>query len=254
MKEGQKLWTREELILALNLYYKTPFGKMHSSNPDIIHLANLIGRSASSVAFKLGNLASLDPSLKARGIKGASNSSKLDQLMWDEFYDNLDALSFESEILLAKKENSSVEDLLDFNEDILLDGRTRESLVKLRVNQSFFRKSILAAYNNTCCITGIQIPQLIISGHIVPWSQDEKNRLNPRNGIAINSLHDKAFENGLITITPDYRIRVSSILMNKKDDIITSYFKSYDGEKMILPTKFLPDPEFLKIHNQRFKE
>lgn len=79
MKEGQSLWTREELILAFNLYCKLPFGKMHKGNPEIIHLASLIGRTNSSVALKLGNLASLDPSLQARGIKGAQNTSKLDK-------------------------------------------------------------------------------------------------------------------------------------------------------------------------------
>ena len=75
MKEGQKLWTREELILAINLYCKLPFGKLHSRNPEIINLAKLIGRTANSVAYKLVNFASLDPSLKARGIKGAANAT-----------------------------------------------------------------------------------------------------------------------------------------------------------------------------------
>ena len=75
MKEGQKLWTREELILAINLYCKLPFGKIHRNNPDVIRLANLIGRTPNSVSFKLVNFASFDPSLKARGIKGAQNAS-----------------------------------------------------------------------------------------------------------------------------------------------------------------------------------
>lgn len=81
MKEGQKLWTRDELILAANLYCKLPFGRLHRLNPDVINLASLIGRTPSSVAFKLVNFASLDPSLKARGIKGASNAGKLDRMI-----------------------------------------------------------------------------------------------------------------------------------------------------------------------------
>lgn len=86
MKAGQTLWTRDELILAVNLYCKLPFGKMHKSNPEIIRFASLIGRTPSSIALKLGNFASFDPTLKARGIKGASNASKLDKIIWDEFY------------------------------------------------------------------------------------------------------------------------------------------------------------------------
>jgi putative restriction endonuclease len=69
MKEGQKLWTRNELILAINLYCKLPFGRLHNRNPEIENLAKLIGRTSSSVAYKLVSFASLDPSLKARGIK-----------------------------------------------------------------------------------------------------------------------------------------------------------------------------------------
>ena len=82
MKVGQKLWTKDELILAINLYYKIPFGRMHSSNPEVKKLASLIRRTPGSVAYKLVNFASLDPSLQARGIKGASNASNLDKAIW----------------------------------------------------------------------------------------------------------------------------------------------------------------------------
>jgi len=256
MKEGQKLWTKNELILAINLYNKIPFGRMHSSNPEVKKLSALIGRTPGSVAYKLVNFASLDPSLQAKGIKGASNASKLDKAVWQEFYNNLENLVFESEKLLAETEHTTVEQLSNIPEDELVqEGKTRESLVKLRVNQSFFRKSVLAAYNYTCCITGLQIPSLLISGHIVPWSVDEKNRLNPCNGIAINALHDKAFENGLLTITPDYKIRISSSLKNSNDNGVSNdYFSKYDGKEIILPSRFLPAPELLKIHNKKFKE
>jgi putative restriction endonuclease len=256
MKEGQKLWTREELILAINLYCKLPFGRLDSRNPEIIYLSKLIGRTANSVAYKLVNFASLDPSLKARGIKGASNASKLDKEIWKEFFNHWDELPFESEKLLAKIENTTVEKLNDIPENELpKEGKTREQLVKVRVNQSFFRSSILASYNNTCCITGIQQREFLIAGHIKPWSIDEKNRLNPQNGIAINALHDKAFEIGLITITTDFKIKVSSILLKqKKSKSIEDYFTKYNNKDIILPSRFLPDTEFLKYHNDvRFK-
>ncbi len=256
MKEGQKLWTRDELILAVNLYCKLPFGRLHGRNPEVIHLAHLIGRTPNSVAYKLVNFASLDPSLQARGIRGASNTSKLDKEIWNEFFNHWDVLPYESEKLLAKFEQTTVEQLNHISEnDLLKEGKTRQQLVKVRVNQSFFRSSILASYNNTCCITGISQPELLVAGHIKPWSVDEKNRLNPRNGIAINALHDKAFENGLITITPDYTIKISPVLLKqKKVKTIENYFLKYKNQKIILPSRFLPDIEFLKYHNEvRFK-
>jgi putative restriction endonuclease len=256
MKEGQTLWTRDELILAINLYCKTPFGKLHKGNPDVVNLANLIGRTSNSVAYKLVNFASLDPTLKARGIKGASNSSKLDKQIWDEFFDNWNILPYESELLLENFQNRSIEKFDGTsNVDFSIEGKTIEQLVKVRVNQSFFRSAILASYNNTCCITGIKQPELLIAGHIKPWSIDEKNRLNPCNGIAINALHDKAFETGLMTITSDYKIKISSLLFKEKNKPINEeYFLKYDNKEIILPTRFLPNIDFLEYHNRiRFK-
>ena len=256
MKTGQSLWTREELILAINLYCKMPFGKIHHGNTMIINLASLIGRTPSAVAFKLSNFASFDPSLQARGIKGASNASKLDLEIWNEFYEHWDSKPFESEQLLAKFKHTSVETANAINEaELFREGKTREQIVKTRVNQNFFRLMIMAAYNNTCCITGIQNPELLIAGHISPWGKDEKNRLNPRNGIAINALHDKAFEEGLITITPSYQIKISSILSKQKENPeIANFFLRYQDSSIHLPSRFLPDIEFLKYHNQeRFK-
>ena len=252
MKQGQKLWTRDELILAINLYCKLPFGKIHSRNPEIVTLANLIERTPSSVAYKLVNFASLDPSLQARGIKGASNASKLDTEIWNEFFNNWDTLPYESEKLLANLQHTSIEQLNHISElELPKEGKTREQLVKVRVNQSFFRRSILASYNNTCCITGIQQPEFLIAGHIKPWSLDEKNRLNPRNGIAINALHDKAIESGLLTITQDFKIQISSLLKKQnKLQSIQDYFLKYDNQSIKLPSRFLPDKTFLDYHNQ----
>jgi len=256
MKKGQRLWTREELILAINLYCKLPFGRLHRLNPEVIHLSELINRTPSSVAYKLVNFASLDPSLKARGIKGASNASKLDKIIWEEFYKNWEDLPYESEKLLAKIENKPIENISKIDLKNLPIGKSREKMVKIRINQSFFRSSILASYNNTCCITGLSQSELLIAGHIKPWSEDEKNRLNPRNGIAINALHDKAFENGLITITPDYKIQVSNVLLKqKKTETLDKYFLQYQDKEIVLPSRFLPDVEFLKYHNEfRFQK
>lgn len=111
MKKGQRLWTRDELTLAINLYSKLPFGKMHSRNPEVISLAKFINRTPGAVAFKLANFASFDPSLKQRGIKGASNAGNLDQVVWKEFYNNWDYVFEESERLLAKTKNITVEEL-----------------------------------------------------------------------------------------------------------------------------------------------
>jgi putative restriction endonuclease len=249
MKE-RNLWNRHELLLAINLYCKTPFGRLHTSNPEIIKLAGLIGRTPSAVAWKLVNFASLDPSLQARGIKGATNSSKLDKEIWEEFYNNWDHLAFESEMLY----NNANQQQIDEDEFEMKTGEEKERMIMARVNQSFFRSTLLASYNNKCCVTGISKTELLIASHIVPWARDGKNRLNPRNGILINALHDKAFEYGYITISKDYKILVCDELLREKDSSGERYLKHIHNKDLILPSRFLPDLEFIKYHNQeRFR-
>ena len=180
-----------------------------------------------------------------------TNTSKLDRAIWDEFYGDWDELPLLSETLLAEKQQKSVEELHGIDIENLPQGETREHIVKTRVNQGFFRSYILATYKNACCITGLAQPELLVAGHIRPWSLDEANRLNPRNGLAMNALHDKAFENGLITITTDYQIVVASTLLaQKKSAAIDTYFKPYHNKQINLPTKFFPDPEFLRYHRE----
>jgi putative restriction endonuclease len=97
-----------------------------------------------------------------------------------------------------------------------IEGTDREAIIKARVYQNFFRSAILATYENRCCITGISIPEFLVASHIIPWSKDKKNRLNPHNGLCLNLLHDKAFDRGLITITEDYVIKLSPTLFDYK--------------------------------------
>ncbi|MGQ1911533.1 hypothetical protein ACT3CE_17335 [Marinifilum sp. RC60d5] len=91
-------WTREQLILAFNLYCKIPFGKISKTNPQIIQLAELIGRTPSAVGLKLSNLASFDPSLQARGIKGMKHAGKGDRLIFEVFKKDREVFVFKAEI------------------------------------------------------------------------------------------------------------------------------------------------------------
>lgn len=255
MKEGQTLWTRDELILAINLYCKIPFGKMHSRNEEVKKLSELINRSPGAIARKLGNFASLDPTLKARNIGGLPNAGELTEKIWAEFYNNWDAALIESEKMLAKKKNTTIERLnkIDFS-DLKKEGLDKKALINIRVNQSLFRTMILATYDNTCCISGINNKELLIASHIVRWTSDKKNRLNPSNGLCLNALHDKAFDRNLLTVSADdYTIKVSSKLKRKNiPDSIRYNFIDIEGKQIKLPDKFLPSVEQLKIHNGLF--
>lgn len=236
----RKPWTRDELILAINLYCKTPFGRIHMRNQEIIELSKMIGRTPGSVSYKLANFASIDPTIDR---KGAVNVSKLDREVWNEFFEDWDTMIFESETRMAqvKKSESQIEESDDFQ---IRNGETRSAVVKIRINQNFFRKMILTSYNNLCCITGINNIELLVASHILPWAHDEKNRLNPLNGLCLNALHDRAFDKGLISIDGSYNVIVSKKVKHK-------LIRQYDRQPIKLPDRFLPDQRFLSYHRTR---
>lgn len=242
-------WTREETIVAFNVYCKVPFKKSSKTHPTIIKYAKILGRTPSALNMKVGNLGRLDPELKAEGIKGLTHGSKVEEEVWNEFHGNWDELAFESEKLIAKFQNKDIDDSEEFDLSNLPEGKDRQTLIKTRVNQSFFRSTILSSYNQKCCITGLSIPRFLVASHILPWSKDKVNRTNPRNGLCLNSIHDRAFDQGYLTITPDYHILVSSVLDDYPNDkAVNDFFKKYDRKSIILPDKFLPSKEFLDYH------
>lgn len=244
-------WTREQAIIVFNLYCQIPFQKASSTNPQIVKIAELIGRSPNSVKMKIGNYGSLDPELQKRGIVGLGNISKLDKEIWEEFNNNWEKLAYESELIKAKLSNINIEQTIIDVDNYFPEGKDKESFVKTRINQQFFRKTILSANNYRCCITGIQIPELLVASHIIPWKDKKETRLDPRNGLCLNAFHDKAFDKGLITISDSFRIIVSESITNKySKNTSLDWFKSYDRKKMIMPEKFAPLQKYLEYHRK----
>ena len=97
-------WSREETILAFDLYCRTPFEKITKTNKEIIELANLLGRTPSAVAMKMANLAHFDPEIQKKNLSGMAHASKLDEQICEEFINNWETLSLEAQEILAKKE------------------------------------------------------------------------------------------------------------------------------------------------------
>jgi len=252
MKKDDQRWTREQTIVAFNLYCKIPFNRVSSSHPEIIKIAKIIGRSPNSVKMKIGNFGSFDPELKKRGIVGLVNASKLDEKVWGEFNKNWEDLAFESEKILTSFEGVDILKKESINEDDFrfAEGIEKERLVKTRINQSFFRQTVLSANNFTCCITGIDMPELLIASHIMPWSMAANNRLNPRNGLCLNALHDKAFDKGLMTVTTDFKIKISPKILVKSSASIEKWIASFEGKSIMIPERFVPTAEILEYHNR----
>ncbi len=246
-------WNREETILAFDLYCRTPFGKISQSNPDIIELAAMLGRTPGSVGLKMHNLAHYDPKLQERNVKAMAHGSKLDGEIFAEFSRNWSELSYQAQLIKAKMQKKNIEEIIDIGDvEEIPAGEYRERLMKQRVGQYFFRMSVLNAYSNRCCITGLMKSDLLVASHIKPWnvSDEQTERTNPSNGLCLNSFHDKAFDRGYITISKDFKIIISSRIKEAEMDKDTQdWFWGYNHKQIILPDKFLPGEDFIEYHN-----
>ena len=244
-------WTRQELILALNLYLKLPFGQMHQGNSEIKKLASLIGRTPGAVAMRLTNFASVDPYHQKRGVKGLTGGKKQVQPIWDEFINNKEELLFESEKIRAEMEKETIESkyakALSGTEH--LTGKTKVREIKTRVNQHVFRQMVMVNYSGRCAISGIDIQELLMAGHIIPWSENIKERLNPANGICLSALYDKAFDKGFIGLNRNYEILLSGELKkNQEKGYYEQFFARFSGKKINLPEKYDPGKAFIEYH------
>ena len=243
-------WTKNESVLALALYCQIPFGKINKNHPQVIELAKLLGRTPAAVSMKMGNFGRFDDSLAEKGITGLSHGSSLDKMVWDEYHLNMQELSHTVEEIPYMSNLVSEDDVVEE----LPSGATKTITTQARVNQRFFRKVVLSAYNQKCCVTGINIPTLLIAAHIKPWnvSDPKTERTNPCNGLALNTLHHEAFDEGIFTVDTDYKIVISKLAKDKySSDVFYDFFEKYEGKRITLPGKFLPSKEMIEYHNSK---
>ena len=271
-KRERRIWTEDEITLALALYVQIPFAKIHYSNPNIQALAKALNRSATSVSFKLLNLAHLDRKLQVQGVSGLSHGGRADQIVWDRFIGSTTQKNDLSQLFnaadnvaehlkiktddyvltpLSANQKTELENLKDISET------ERERLVSVRLHQNMFRDSVLSAYGWQCALTGLCEPKLIEAAHIKSWAlcDDAENRLTPSNGIALSATLHLAYDNNLIGISPDFVCFVSSELLKKmkEDTPARRLFQSIHGRQLKQPNRFPPNRDYLSDRYSEFK-
>lgn len=253
MSTVRRNWQRDESLLMLHLYCQTPFGKLHKGNPEIIRLAEILDRTPSAVAMKAVNFAHLDPDLHQVGLSSVSQS---DRDLWDEF------LTDSSSIALAAEDLYEQRVLQTFKpvelKDILLPTGPTESRQEVTVRrvQTFFRNSVMIGYENSCAISGLKLPGLLIASHIIPWKDSIERRADPTNGIALNSLYDRAFDQGLLTFDKDWRVCLATELKaHLADSDLSRRMLDIEGQFLQMPKRFYPDASAMEYHrNNRFQK
>jgi putative restriction endonuclease len=259
-----KRWTRDELLIALNLYHKLTFGQFDQRNPAVMDLASKLGRTSGSVAMKLSNLASFDPALKIRGIEGLPGASKLDGMVWTEFHANLSETVPASEEAIRKLFEASESSELEVipKEGIRVRKRPPSGVtevvanVKQRRGQEYFRDAVLNNFGGRCGVTQLDIRDLLVASHILPWGAHAEERLNVRNGLCLSRLHDAAFDQYLISFDEKLRLMLSpQIKQSVSQQVVAQNFGAYEGKALFLPDDAaLPDLEFLAEHRARIRK
>jgi len=199
--------------------------------------------------MKCCNLASLDPSQQARSIHGLKNASRLDKEIWDAFKSDPEVIGFESEVAFSvyAQTQPRTTDIVEWDD---VQGLDKQMVTKVRVNQHLFRATILAGYRFECAVCRLPIPGLLVAAHIVPWSVDRSQRMNPRNGVCLCSLHDRAFDTGVLIIDADFRISIHANISQtySKNSSVARFLFDYSGETIHLPDRWHPEPDLLRRH------
>ena len=249
-----KQWTEDELMTVLGVYCRLTFGQLSQTNCLIKDVAERLDRTPSSVAMKLTNIASLDPAITSTGRKGLPGASALDRKVWGDFSANTETwmpiIEQRLELLLGDQSADEVEDPTA-SLSVDYSGNDVLAVTKRRKGQSLFRDAVFTAYQSRCCITDIGDSRLLIASHIKPWREDKENRLNPRNGLCLSALADRAFDQGMISLTDHCEVMVSSAMKEQSDNKhIQEMFCANEGRMIRMPEKFLPDAVFLAWHRE----
>lgn len=250
MSAERRNWQRDESLLVLRLYCHTPFGKLHHRNPGIIELSQMIGRTPSAVAMKAANYAYLDPNIQRKGLSSVSNA---DRELWEEFLKDSTSVALNAEAIYEERQEPK-KDLSpkDITEIIVPSGPSEsQRQVTVRRVQGFFRRSVLSSYDQRCAISGLKLPALLVASHIIPWKDSIERRADPRNGIALNGLYDKAFDRGHLTFDEDFRVCLSNELKGHfEDSELSKRTLDIENTELKMPKRFYPDEEAMAYHRE----
>lgn len=249
------------MLVALNLYSKTPFGQIDQSNPEIQNLADILDRTAGSVGMKLANFAAIDHTIDQSGLE---NYGKKDEEIWNKYWDQLDELAGLSEFILASYQtDKSIQTKFDgeieglnpvhgefkFEEIRKIFGKEVRADQKRRLGQQFFRDSVLSNYGYKCCVCRLKQSPLLEAAHIVDWSEtdDPNTRVDPRNGLAMCSIHHKSYDKQILTIDPESKvIQLSDSVKVEETPGAKSMFQDFQDRAIFIPDKFGPDERYLR--------
>lgn len=153
-------WKRDELILALDLYFRLEYGQMDGKHPEVHKLSRLLTqfseevyeRIVNSIPLKLANFKRFDPQYTGKGMK---SGSKLDGAIWNEFVNDRNGLKREAEKIRTRIKHqtlisTSIENIPD-EQKIRTEGGMKVFISK-RVERNVKLRNQAIAIHGTCCM------------------------------------------------------------------------------------------------------
>lgn len=247
----RKPWTRNELVLALDLYCRIPFHKVRSGHAAVVALSKKLGRTPASVSMKIGNFGAFDETLMRRNISGLTNTSQMDEEIWKEFANDWSKLAVEAALLENATDHIHDESIdgADLAEFTPPSSESEKLIVtKQRLHQSFFRAAVLSSYDTCCCVTGLSIPECLIASHIIPWRINAGLRADPRNGLCLAAHIDRLFDCGLISVDENWHLLVSPFVHQHANEANHQLIRFLEGRPIQLPHRFKPHDEAMEYH------
>src|SRR5579885_1906923 len=249
-KKRNPPWSRDELILALDLYLSQ--GLLDDRSPDVIALSEdlrclaaveqndpEVFRNPNGVAMKLGNFAALDPGYNGKGL---SAGGKGDREVWNEFVHTPSVLRAAASAIRSRvrKDNSlgelvEVESDKDFKPELIGDTRTRlATSIVARRGQTRFRQVLLEAYEGRCAFSGFDAVDALEAAHILAYMGNESNHVC--NGLLLRADLHTLFDLGLLAVEPDTMTIVIAA------EVKQTLYAELAGKKIRLPIKSQQQP------------
>jgi len=203
--------------------------------------------------MKLCNLASLDASHQERGVVGLKGASQGDRDVWAFFQADWEGMAAASATAMEHLGLVAEPVSLAGPDPITPTGPTETTAsVRVRRGQDFFRATVLTAYGRQCCLTGCDVEDFLVASHIMPWAKDVGQRLNPRNGLCLAALQDRAFDRGFIGLDDDLRVIISRELRLHEGNLaVKAQLLALEETSIRVPERFAPDRELVRRHREQ---
>jgi putative restriction endonuclease len=139
--------------------------------------------------------------------------------------------------------------------DVRLDKKYVERIVKQRVHQPMFRARVLSAYNTSCAVCTLKYPELLDAAHILSDS-DERGLPVVTNGMAMCSIHHRAYDQNFLGVSPDYEVRINERLLADSDGpMLLHGLQEMNGRALTVPKPkaLRPSRDFLAERFEVFR-